>query len=450
MGTIALKKGLDIPLSGTPDQALSEGNLIRRVALIGPDSPGMRPNLAVGVGDRVKLGQLLFTDRKREAIRYTSPGSGTVGAIHYGERRMFLSLVVELDGREDEVTFPSFRPEQLPDLSESAVRDQLLVSGLWTAVRTRPFGGVADPGIVPHSLFVTAMDTQPLAPDVAIVLEGRERDFVSGLQVLVRLTPGNVYVCQSPGSKIPVPDSDRIRVQAFAGPHPAGLPGTHIHFLDPLHRNKQVWVVEAQDVAAIGRLFLTGRLESNRIVSIAGPEVLRPRLVRTRLGASIDDLISGECVPGLRRVLSGSVLNGWQAEDPLAFLGRYHQQVTVLAEERTRRFLGWLDPGLNLFSVKNIVASRLLKKRRFAFTTAQHGGRRSIIPSGSYEKVMPLDILPTYLLRALAVDDVEEAEKLGCLELEEEDLALCTFVCSSKIDHGRNLRRVLNLIQKEG
>jgi Na+-transporting NADH:ubiquinone oxidoreductase subunit A len=239
-------------------------------------------------------------------------------------------------------------------------------------------------------------------------------------------------------------------VEEFAGNHPAGNPGTHIHFLDPVHRHKEVWHAGAQDVSAIGILFTRGTLYMDRIVSLAGPDVKNPRLIRTRLGASLSDLTSRECNPGLRRIISGSVFSGHTADGPTAFLGRYHQQITVLPEDRSRTFLGWLSPGLNLFSVKNIVASRLFPRRKLDFTTSTHGGKRAIIPIGSYEKVMPLDILPTHLLRALAVNDIDEAEKLGILELDEEDLALCTFVCPSKINHGENLRRTLTLIEKEG
>jgi Na+-transporting NADH:ubiquinone oxidoreductase subunit A len=211
-----------------------------------------------------------------------------------------------------------------------------------------------------------------------------------------------------------------------------------------------VWYIQVQDVIAIGILFTTGILDVSRIISLAGPGARNPRLIRTRIGASVSDITRDELKEGEQRVISGSVFSGHTAEGVTGFLGRFHQSASVIPEGRKRVFMGWLSPGFNLFSVKNILLSGLLPKKKFIFTTALHGGRRSIVPIGSYEKVMPLDILPTYLLRALAVDDVEEAEKLGCLELDEEDLALCTFVCPSKINHGENLRRNLTLIEKEG
>jgi len=245
-------------------------------------------------------------------------------------------------------------------------------------------------------------------------------------------------------------DAGSIEVEEFKGPHPAGLPGTHIHFLDPVNRNKVVWHVQAQDVVAIGKLFVTGKLCCDRIVSLAGPQVKNPRLLRTRIGASIEELADGELQDGENRVISGSVLSGRVAGGSLGFLGRYHQQITVLEEGNQREFLGWLTPGFNKFSLKKILFSALMPGKKFAFDTALNGGKRSVFPIGSYEKVMPMDIIPTYLLRSMMVDDVEEAEKLGCLELVEEDLALCTFVSPAKQDYGIVLRRNLTIIEKEG
>jgi Na+-transporting NADH:ubiquinone oxidoreductase subunit A len=239
-------------------------------------------------------------------------------------------------------------------------------------------------------------------------------------------------------------------VTDFIGPHPAGNVGTHIHFLDPVHRLKTVWHIGLQDVIGVGKLFTTGKLYVERVVSLAGPSVARPRLLRTRIGASLPDLTEGQLKNEESRVLSGSVLSGRSGIDAFAYLGRYHQQITVLPEQHKRIFLGWLDPGLNLYSVKNIVLSKLLRNKKFAFGTSKNGEVRAILPSYNYEKVMPLDLMPLFLMRALAVDDVEEAESLGCLELDEEDLALCAFVCPSKLEFGPLLRKNLTLIEKEG
>jgi Na+-transporting NADH:ubiquinone oxidoreductase subunit A len=268
--------------------------------------------------------------------------------------------------------------------------------------------------------------------------------------VISRLTAGKVFVCKAPGAAIPGEDLGFVEMVEFEGPHPAGLPGTHIHFLDPVSREKTVWHLNYQDVIAIGGLFVTGRLDSRRVISLAGPAVGNPRLIRTRLGASTDQLVEGELTEGENRLISGSPLSGHTAEGPLAFLGRYHLQVSALAEGRAREFFGWVMPGLNRFSVKNIFASSLLRGKTYPLTTTTHGGRRAIVPIGAYEKVVPLDVLPTFLLRALEVDDVEQAEAFGCLELDEDDLALCTFVCPGKGDYGSMLRRNLTIIEKEG
>jgi len=446
---IKIKKGLTLPINGQPDRKISKGNPVRSIAVIGPDYIGMKPDFAVSMGDRVKLGQLLFTDKKMPLIRYTAPGSGTVTAINRGEKRAFLSIVIELDGKE-EIAFQSFPDDQIKMLKRDTVVAQLLESGLWTAMRARSFGKVADPETKPHSIFITAMDTNPLAPSVELIISEKSDLFKTGLEIISKLTDGKLFVCKAPGTAIPVPDVRNLAVEEFQGPHPAGNVGTHIHFLDPVSRSKTVWHIGAQDVIAVGHLFKTGRLMADRVIALAGPLARKPRLIRTRPGAALQDLTVGELKDGEKRIISGSVFSGYTADGPLAFLGRYHQQVTVISEDRERKLFGWLSPGANLYSVKNVVLSKLKPRRTFDFSTNMHGGVRSIVPVGSYEKVMPLDILPTYLLWALAADDIDEAEKLGCLELDEEDLALCTFVCPSKIEHGQNLRRVLTLIEKEG
>jgi Na+-transporting NADH:ubiquinone oxidoreductase subunit A len=446
---IKIIKGLNLPISGQPDQGKCEVKKASRVALLGPDYIGAKPHFAVSVGDNVKLGELLFTDRKMPSVRYTSPGSGKVIAINRGEKRMPLSVVVRIDG-DDEVTFNFYSEHELPTLDRKYVTGLLITSGLWTSLRARPFSKVADPDTLPDSIFVTAMDTNPLAPSVSKTIKGKEKQFKNGLTVLSRLTGGRIFLCKSPDETIPYPQLEPLSIVEFAGPHPAGNAGTHIHFLDPVSRNRQVWYVNAQDVAAIGTLFVEGRLDVERVISLAGPSVRTPRLIRTCIGVSIDDITRGELVEGENRTISGSVLSGHTAEEATGFLGRYHQQVSVIPEGRKRDFLGWMNFGFNHYSVKNIVLSRLLPNKLFDFTTSAHGGRRAMVPVGAYEKVMPLDIIPTYLLRALEAAEIDEAEKLGCLELDEEDLALCTFVCPSKIDHGAELRKNLTLIEKEG
>jgi Na+-transporting NADH:ubiquinone oxidoreductase subunit A len=332
------------------------------------------------------------------------------------------------------------------------VKTNLVDSGLWPLLRARPFGKVANPGAAPHSIFVTAMDTNPLAPAIEKILAGKETDFQNGLKVLSRLTAGKIYLCKAPGANIPGADIPSLSVEEFSGPHPAGNVGTHIHFLDPVHREKTVWHIDAQDVATVGKFFTTGRIPVERVISLAGPPFKQPRLIKTRSGASIEDLLADELneTGGGVRVISGSVLSGRTAAGPIAYLGRYHQQISALAEAKKRNFFGWLSPGFNLFSIKPILLSTLFRRKKFAFTTDINGGKRAVFPLGVYEDVMPMDFEITYLLRSLMVDDVEAAENLGCLELCEEDLALCSFVSPAKIEYGPVLRRNLTIIEKEG
>jgi Na+-transporting NADH:ubiquinone oxidoreductase subunit A len=302
-------------------------------------------------------------------------------------------------------------------------------------------------------LFVTAIDTQPHAPDPQVVVAEARAEFERGLRLLATLCEGPTYLCVAAGSSIAEGLDAPVRVEAFRGPHPAGNPGVHIHRLFPVSRERTVWHVGYQDVIAVGRLFATGRLPVERVVALAGPSVREPRLLRTRLGASIEQLVRGELREGEGdvRLLSGSVLSGKRAEGPeLGFLGRHHLQVAALPEGGTRRLLGWAGPGGDRFSILPVFVSRLFPKRRFAFTTDTNGSSRPLMPIGTYERVLPMDVVATYLLRALLVGDVEQAEQLGALELEEEDLALCSFVCPGKTDFGPYLRANLERLEKEG
>lgn len=439
-----IRKGLDLPIAGVPSTGVEPGPGVRSVALVGDDSPGLRPSMAVEVGDRVALGQLLYTDRRNPGVRYTSPGSGTVVAIHRREKRRFESIVIGLGG-SDEITFE----QHARAASREVVRDLLVESGLWTALRQRPFGRVPSPAAVPHSIFVTALDTRPLAPDPLQFIERHGDAFVRGVEALARLTDGPVHVCCRAGAALPVEASERVRIHSFAGPHPAGLPGTHIHFVDPVSAERAVWYVESQEVVAFGHLLATGRLLTERLVSIAGPAVDRPGLVTTRPGASVPDLLIGRAVHEPARLIAGSVLDGRTAEGTRAFLGHYHRQVSVIPEVRHRPLLGWMHLGADRFSVARVFASAWLPSRRHAFTTAASGEPGPILPIGSYERVMPLDLLPTPLLRAVTIGDTDRARELGALELEEEDLALCAFVDPGKHDFGSMLRKVLQQIQRE-
>ena len=453
---IKLRKGLNLPIEGAPRQQVEDAPAIRHVAVMGVDFMDLKPDMRVVEGDQIRLGQALFAHKKLPEVVFTAPGAGTIEAIHRGERRRLLSVVIRLDQQEAEETFIQYPPEKLHALTADQVKVNLLSSGLWTALRTRPFSKIPDPATRPAALFITAMDSNPLATDPAPIIAAEAAAFGHGLQVLARLTDGPLWLCHDAQSTLPLPESTlsipQLRTVAFSGPHPAGLPGTHIHFLRPVDLKTTVWYLNYQDVIAIGKLFTTGRLAVERIVALGGPPVAHPRLLRTRMGASIGELLANENIDGSEnRIISGSVWSGRRAMDELAYLGRYHLQVSVIREAWPREFLGWLRPGGNKFSSMNVFFSSLLRKRKaFEFSASQHGSPRAMIPVSTFEEVMPLDILPTQLLRALLVADTDMAQKLGCLELDEEDLALFSFVCVGKHDYGAVLCDNLRLIEKEG
>ena len=448
---IKTKRGLDLPISGSPEQKIDQGRPARSCAVVGYDFPGLKPTMAVAEGDKVVAGQLLFTDKKSEGINYTAPASGTVSAIHRGAKRVFQSIVIDMEagGDGEAISFASYKAGDISDRTRAEVTDLLLESGEWTALRTRPYNKVPALGTTPSDIFVTAIDTRPLAADPGLYIAEQKEAFTNGLSVLAKLTDGSVFVCKSAetvfSSSVP-----QVKVETFSGPHPAGLVGTHIHFLSPVSAEKTVWHLGYQDVIAIGHLFTSGKIYAERVVALAGPGVESPRLIRTVRGGSLDELGAGEYKTGNQRVLSGSVFDGRTAQGALAYLGRFHNQVSVLAEGTERELFGFVAPGTKKFSVTGLFMSSLFGLKNHDFTTSTGGSNRAMVPIGTYEKMMPLDILPTQLLRALLVNDVEVAMQLGCLELDEEDLALCTFACPGKYEYGPYLRQMLTLIEAEG
>lgn len=446
---IKIKKGLDLPIAGLPEQQIHDGPAIPFVALLGEEYVGMRPSMLVQEGDKVLKGQPLFEDKKNPGVLFTAPASGTVKAINRGERRVLQSLVIEVQG-DEQVAFERFAPENLGKLPRETVQAQLLSSGLWTALRTRPFSKAPQPASIPAAIFVTAIDTNPLAVDPQPIIRAHREMFDAGLTLLSRLTDGKVHVCQAGGGKLGGHASRQVTFNEFAGPHPAGLVGTHIHFLEPVSLQKTVWHLNYQDVIAIGKLFIEGELWTERVIALAGPQVKKPRLIRTRLGASLEVLTAGELEEGENRIVSGSVLSGTMAVGPRAWLGRFHLQVTVLKEGREKELFGWVMPGADKYSITRTTVGHFLKRKLFNFSTDTNGGERAMVPIGNYERVMPLDILATMLLRDLLAGDTDSAQLLGCLELDEEDLALCTYVCPGKYEYGPVLREVLTRIEQEG
>lgn len=446
---IKIKKGLDLPISGKPEQVIHQGAAVREVAVLGEEYVGMRPSMKVQEGDVVKKGQILFEDKKNPGVYFTAPAAGKITAINRGEKRVLQSVVIALDGN-DHISFDAYSADALATLGNEEVRRNLLQSGLWTALRTRPFSKIPTPESNPAAIFVNAMDSNPLAADPQVIIAERNEDFVNGIIVLSRLTENAIHICKAAGASLPSINVATAQIHEFGGVHPAGLPGTHIHFIEPVGLNKTVWTINYQDVIAIGKLFVTGELDNSRVVAVGGPQVEQPCLIRTVLGAKISDLVEGRLKEGENRVISGSVLSGEIARGVHDYLGRYHLQISVLREHREKELFGWISPGVDKFSVTHTTIGSWLSNKLFDFTTAMHGGDRSMVPIGTYERVMPLDILPTLLLRDLIVGDTDGAQDLGCLELDEEDLALCSFVCPGKYEYGPMLRKVLDTIEKEG
>ncbi len=447
-----LKKGLDLPISGAPVQTIHEGPKISKVALNGRDFIGLKPKMLVAEGDKVKKGQPLFLHKASEDVMYVAPGGGTITAINRGARRVLETIVISLDDVEEEVDFEATDPKQLLNLSRENVQKRLYESGQWTFFKTRPFSHVPPQDSVPHSIFVTAMDTDPLCADAKVIIDANAAAFTAGLDVVSMLTDGRVYVCHHANDTLPQSASDHVSFESFEGPHPAGLPGTHIHFLDPVSSEKTVWSISYADVIAIGNLFTTGKIDTNRTISLAGPLAVKPRLITTRVGASTDEITADEIETGIDcRVISGSVLSGSHAIDQFAFLTHSARQITLIEEDEKQRLLGWINPAQGSWSFTNVHLSSIFGAgKKFAFGSNMRGGRRAMVPFGSYERVMPLDILPTQLLRAILTVDTDMAQKLGALELAEEDLALCSFICHSKYEYGEALRINLAKIEKEG
>ena len=414
----ARRKGLDIKLAGALFVPVVERCTPSCCAILGDDFPGLRPEFRVAVGDNVRTGQILFVDQRMPDISFASPATGVVAAIRYGARRTLAKVVIET---------AHDMPLEIR-VSEAAGQRRglvafLLGSGLWPSFLARPFGRIARPGTEPAAIFVTAIDTNPFAANPAMVLAPNLRLFERGVEALAILTDGPVFVCQGAGADL-IQGSERIRVARFEGPHPAGLPGTHIHRLLPASAKRMVWHIGYQDVVAIGDILMNGRYRSERVVARGGPTSAKPCLVETQLGASLVDIAKPDGDASHAVLVTGSVLSGRRSD----YLGRYHTQMTMLSP------LG--ADG----------SSPMLNRQ---LGPARKDVPRPLIPLEAFERAMPLDILPVPLLRSLSAGDTESAVRLGCLELVEEDLALMSYLCPGHNDYGELLRRMLDEIAGE-
>jgi len=439
------KKGLDIPLAGQPDHRIDDATEATQVAVLGEDYVGLKPTMLVKAGSPVKEGTPLFEDKKNPGVIVTSPAAGNVAAINRGAKRALISVVIDVDGSESE----DLTEIDLESLNDQALRDLMQKLGLWVGLRARPYDKVPAIDATPNSIFVTATDTNPLAVDPGFIIAERSADFAMGVSALAKFDVP-VYVCQSGKTELPEISASNVEFATFSGKHPAGLVGSHIHVIDPVNAHKSVWHIGYQDVIALGSLLNKGKLDTSRYIALGGSGVNSPRVFKSRQGARVSELIAGRTSDGIHRIVSGSVLNGHTAIGDQDFLGRYDNQISIIEEDSNREFMGWIAPGRQKFSALNVFISSLFRPKSFNITSSQNGSPRAIVPIGVFEQVMPLDILPTPLVRALIVHDTDGAQELGCLELVEEDLALCSFVDPGKHDFGPVLRSTLTQIEKEG
>jgi Na+-transporting NADH:ubiquinone oxidoreductase subunit A len=456
MAVFRIKQGKDIRLKGAADREIAIMPLPPKAAVQPSDFRGLKPRLCVKAGDAVKVGTPILEDKVYSPIKVVSPVSGRVAAINRGKKRFLLEIVIESDGRQEAVAFQKFSREEIPHLTKETIEDHLLKSGLWPVIRQRPFSRLAHPDESPKSIFVHAMNTEPLAPEADFILHGREAQFQAGLDILQKLTQGKIYLCAQEGARFKalteaqdacLPDR-QVEMHYFSGPHPAGNVGTHIHYLDPVHKGDHVWYVEAQDVLRIASLFLDGVYSAERIVAVTGEGAAKRIYAKTIVGAPLSLLLAGSRLEGMC-CISGSVLTGKDVGHG-GYLRFYDSQVTVIPEGGERKFLGWLSPGFDKYTFSKMFASSFLPQGEASLTTDKHGSDRAIVLNDVYDRLVALDIMTYFLVKAIYGEDIEEMERLGILECDEEDFALCTFACPSKTDVGAMIRQGLDLIEHEG
>ena len=445
--TVKLKNGLDIMLKGVADKTLVSEVQSVHYGVKPVDFPGLTPKLDVKQGDKVSAGTPLFHDKIRPEILFTSPVSGRVLSVTRGEQRKLLEIVVQKDGDD----FIDFKRSDPNDLTREKVKESLLASGLWPVVRQRPYHIVAHPSDVPKAIFISGFDTAPLAPDYNFIMDNSQSTlFRSGITALRKLTDGKINLVlngKSDSSELLTKAADVV-ISHFSGPHPASNVGVHIHHLYPLNKGEVIWFANLQDVIAIGRLFEEGIYKHDRILAFTGSEVLHPQYYKVRSGLSISSLVKDNVRQDNLRFISGNVLTGTRIEQE-GFLGFYDSQVTVIPEGDYYEFFGWMSPGTNKFSFSKTFVSSLIPGKSYRLDTNLHGGERAFVMTGQYEKVVPMDIYPMQLLKAILSEDIDMMENLGIYEIAEEDFALCEFICPSKIEIQSIVRKGLDLMIKE-
>ncbi|MBK6526530.1 MAG: Na(+)-translocating NADH-quinone reductase subunit A [Crocinitomicaceae bacterium] len=447
--TITIRKGLDIKLIGEAEKVKSGVDFANNFVIKTTDFHGLTPKLVVKIGDKVKAGSVLFFDKNRESIKFTSPVSGEVTDIVRGEKRKILQINITATA---DVAYEDFGAKDASKLSGDEVKNHLLTTGLWPLVKMRPLDIIANPADKPKAIFISAFDSSPLAPDYDYVLHGENAAFQAGITALSKLAP-KVHLTVNGGG---APDSTfsnakDCQINKISGKHPAGNVGTQIHHIDPINKGEVVWTINAQDVAIIGRLFLTGKYDASRIVALTGSEVKAPKYYKMTIGSPVAKLLNGAINDGDVRIISGNVLSGTKISKD-GNLGYYDNQITVIPEGTEPKFMiskGWLEPGFGKFSTNRSYFSWLMPNKKYRMDTNLNGEIRNFVVTGEMEKVFPFDIYPMQLIKSVMYNDIDLMEKLGIYEVAPEDFALCEFVCTSKIDIQNVIREGLDVIQKE-
>ncbi len=446
---IKIRKGLNIPLVGQPEKVLIRADMAETYAVKPSDFPGLTPRLNVQVGDKVKAGNPLFHDKYRPNIVFSSPVSGEVVEVRRGDRRVIEEVVVKTTGSVDYEQFDAVNPTQL---TREQVVEKLLKSGTWPYLRQRPYGIVANPDDKPKSIFISCFDSAPLSPDMDFAVNGEQEAFQAGIDALRRLTEGAIHLglnADYPASSVFAKAKD-VQLHHFTGPHPAGNVGIQIHHIDPINKGDVVWTVNPLDVIIIGRLFLKGVYDATKVIALAGSDVVKPRYYRIVSGARVDSILKDNLVKtdNEHRIISGNVLTGAKVES-IGFIGFYDNMVTVIPEGKHHEFFGWMAPGFNKHSASRTFFSKLLPGKSFKLDTNINGGERAYVLTGQYEKVLPMDIYPVHLIKAILANDIDKMEQLGIYEVVEEDLALCEYVCTSKVEVQEILRKGIESMIKE-
>ena len=436
---IKISKGLDLPISGKPDISITDEPKISSVSLLANDFVGMKPTMLVKENDEVKVGEKLFEDKKNPGIFFTSPAGGLIKSINRGDKRKFLSIEIEISQNEEFIDFDM-------GSSQDEIKNTLINSGLWNVFRTRPFNRTPNISSSPEALFINCCDTNPLSVDPYEIINIDKDSFDKGLETIKQLFDCDIHLTYQNNNFDNTLSG--INYHQFTGPHPAGLVGTHISKIHPVNLNSKVWTANFQDIISIGYLKKNKKIKTTKIISLGGPAVFEPSLIKVRHGSNLDDITAGK-IEDNSRVISGSVLHGHESEGVMKYLGYYDSQVSVIPDEVNEIFLNWLMPGSSLHSKLNVFISSFIKPKTYIFNTSIGGGNRAIVPISSYEEVVPMDILVTQLLKSLVVSDIEMAIDLGMLELVPEDLSLCSYVCPSKYDYSSILMDNLNKLYLE-